>query len=594
MENDRDLPAFRDFIRANLRCLAVDSETTGLDTYTPRNRLRLVQFGTETEAWVLPVELGGLITEDTRRALLGVEKLVIQNASFDLGVFDRHLGIRQEQLWPKVIDTQILAKLVDPRSRDAGGIGTSLEELTAHYISEEIAEQVKGLMRRLALEQKTTKSRIWGLIDLFHPEYNLYAGMDVILASRLVGVLAARVPASARPLVPFEHRVAEVCSYMERTGLLLDVDYTISLSARLLREEERHTAIAETFGCQNVNSTDQVADVLESRGVKILGRTPSGKRRVDKTLLDSLIDSGDPFAIAVKEAKRSRKWRTTWVDRFLTEMDDQSRCHPSINTLQARTGRMSITGIPAQTLPAGDWIIRRAFLAEEGHRIASVDYQAQELRVLAALSGDRTMIRAFADGADLHMMTAQAAFGPDATDKHRKIAKTVNFGRVYGGGAKTVSTQTGIDIETARKVVAAFDARYPGVAAYSRKLARLAATHGYIVTSTGRHLPVDPSRSYAALNYQVQSSSRDVTCRGLIRLHEGGFTPYLRLPIHDETLSSLPARKADWGGRQIAGLMAERMGPVLIDTDPEIGGRSWGSLYMPNEAEDWDLYDLAA
>lgn len=217
--------------------------------------------------------------------------------------------------------------------------------------------------------------------------------------------------------------------------------------------------------------------------------------------------------------------------------------------------------------------------------MGSIDYQAQELRVLAALSGDATMIQAFKDGADLHLLTARAAFGEhiQKDDKERKYAKVVNFGRVYGGGAKTVAAQTGISMEKAKQVVDGFDKAYPGVARFSKQLQQQAMRQGYIVTPSGRRLPVDEDRAYAALNYMVQSTSRDVTCRGLVKLHRAGFTPYLRLPIHDEVVASLPAEKAEWGAEQIAKHMAMQMGPVWIGTDPEVGGRSWGSLYMKEE-----------
>lgn len=102
---------------------------------------------------------------------------------------------------------------------------------------------------------------------------------------------------------------------------------------------------------------------------------------------------------------------------------------------------------------------------------------------------------------------------------------------------------------------------------------------GYITTPTGRVLPVDENRPYAALNYMVQSSSRDITAGGLIRLHDAGFTPYLRLPIHDEVLVSIPEAKAAWGAKEIGRLMSTTFSGVYIGTDPEVGGKSWGSLY---------------
>jgi DNA polymerase-1 len=217
--------------------------------------------------------------------------------------------------------------------------------------------------------------------------------------------------------------------------------------------------------------------------------------------------------------------------------------------------------------------VRRCFLAEEGDVMASVDYQTQELRVLAALSGDRTMIEAFKTGADLHQMTA------DASQVVRKVGKMANFLTVYGGGAKTLAQNASIDFPTAKRVLDGFAKTYPGVARYSKKLAAEAGRQGYIINSMGRRLPVDSSRTYSALNYMIQSSSRDVTCRALIRLHEAGYTPYLRLPIHDEIVASLPEAEAEKAAAHIGYLMQEEMGPVLIGTDPEVGKRSWGSLY---------------
>jgi DNA polymerase-1 len=173
----------------------------------------------------------------------------------------------------------------------------------------------------------------------------------------------------------------------------------------------------------------------------------------------------------------------------------------------------------------------------------------------------------------MHQITA------DASGVSRKVGKMANFLTVYGGGPKTLAEQAHIDFDVARKVLDGFARTYPGVTRYAKKLAAQAGRTGNITTPMGRVLPVDSSRSYSALNYMIQSSSRDVTCRALIRLHEAGFTPYLRLPIHDEIVASVPADKAEWGAAEIGRLMAERMGPVLIGTDPEVGKRSWGSLY---------------
>lgn len=573
-ETPEDLDGFRDFVRTNLAVLAVDTETTGLDIYSELFRCRLVQFGTHDQAWVIPVELGGRFLSDAQTALRSVRKLIIHNASFDLQVIDRTLDVRMEELWSKVVDTQTIAKLVDPRPVESGGIGHSLEDLVRHFLSETVADLVKGLMAKLAHEHKTTKSQIWSVIDLFHPEYLRYAGMDAVFAARLVSKLSRLVPRESVDLIGYEHKISEICSYIDRRGFLLDVDYAQELADRWLREQEVWEAVAfNEYGIDSVNSTEDVAEALEEAGYKFTRFTETGKRKVDKELLTELIGQGNELAAIVEEAKKLGKWRKTWVQKFLDSRDAQDRCHTSINPIQARTSRMSITGIPAQTLPASDWVVRRCFIAEPGEVVASIDYQAQELRVLAALSRDRRMIQAFVDGDDLHQITA------DASGVSRKVGKMANFLTVYGGGPTKLAEQAHIDIDTAKKVLDGFTKAYPGVAAYSQRLAEEARKNGFIVTPVGRRLPVDSSRSYSALNYMIQSTSRDVTCRALIRLHEAGFTPNLRLPIHDEIVASLPADKAEWGAAQIGRIMAEQMGSVLIDTDSEVGGRSWGSLY---------------
>lgn len=588
LERPEDLEQFRDFIRNNLRGLAFDTETTGLDIYSTDYKLRLAQFGNRDTAYVIPVELFGAF--EVIRALKALQVLVIQNASFDLQVVERCLGVPMEELWPKVKDTKIYAHLVDSRGREEGGTGTSLEDITRVYIDAEIAERVKGSMTEIAKSLKTTKAKVWKVVPLDHHGYNLYAGMDPILTTRAAEALIPRVPVVSRPLISFEHELAEIMSYYEQTGFLLDEEYTTGLRAELLEHQEAaEQTVLDQFGLENVNSTDQVADAFESLGMVIKARTPTGKRKVDKVFLADMLGHGHSpeaeLAGLITEAKKARKWRTTWVESFLDGMDANGRCHASINPLRARTARMSITGIPAQTLPSGDWMIRRCFIADPGQRIVSVDYQAQELRILAALSGDATMIQAFAEDADLHLMTAQAAWGNWVTkeSKERKWAKVVNFGRVYGGGAKTVAEQTGLSFAEAKKVVEAFDKRYPGVKKFSDRLMYEAQQQGYIVSPSGRVMYVDRDRGYAAMNYMVQGTGRDVTARGIVKLHKAGFTPYMRLPIHDETLSSLPAEQADWGGARIAELMAETMGPVFIGTDAEVGGRSWGSLYGAEE-----------
>ena len=227
-----------------------------------------------------------------------------------------------------------------------------------------------------------------------------------------------------------------------------------------------------------------------------------------------------------------------------------------------------------------------------------MDYKTQELRVLAALSRDKTMMDIFRNDGDLHLMTARSAFGEHIEKgmvEREKYAKTANFQKVYGGGPASLAESLGIPLEVSKKIHEGFDKAYPGVDVYNKHLMKMARSQGYVITPSGRRLPVDRDRAYSALNYVVQSSSRDVTCRGLVRLHEAGFTPYLRLPIHDEVLASLPREHAEEGSKRIAQLMAEEFGGLEIGTDSDVLGKSWGHGYMRTSdgAPDLELIEKA-
>ncbi|WP_378733621.1 DNA polymerase [Nocardia brasiliensis] len=586
-ETDADLTQFSDWIDANnRRRIGLDTETTGLDIYSAGYRLRTVQFGTEREGWVLLVENGPRFLEVARKAVLSLLNPIIQNASFDIQVLEHHLAVPSVQLWPRVTDTRILAHLVDPRGEEEGGTGHSLEALVKRYVDPNAGEEVKGLPAKLATRYKTSKDKIWAVPEVVDdPEYLLYAGMDPVFTMRLHSAVEPLVPGESRHLIAYEHEVARVCSAMERTGFLLDVTYTEQLADELRAQEEEATLHALAFfGIHSVNATEEVAEVLWELGVQIPERTPTGKRKVDKVLLGKLAEdvpelgSVGHLVAAVTEAKKARKWRKTWLQSFLEGRDPGDRVHPSIHPLRARTARMSISTIPAQTLPSGDPTIRRCFIAEPGRSIVSVDYAAQELRVLAALSGDPTMRQAFAEGADLHQLTAEAA------GVVRQVGKTTNFLQVYGGGASTLAEKADIDMATAKQVFAAFARTYPQVAVFAKRLSKIAVQQGYITTRTGRRLPVDRSRPYSALNYMIQSTSRDVTCRGLLALDNAGFTPYLRLPVHDEVIASVPAEHAEYGAREIARHLRMELEGVLIDTDADVYGPSWGHGYMTKAA----------
>lgn len=574
--------------------VAVDTETTGLEIYGEGFCIRTVQVGIGLEAWVINTETHG-ITRGTLEQWFEGRDLYFHNATYDVLALEQCYGYRAD--WSRITDTMILAHLVDSRGVREGGPGHSLSELTRTVLKmPKVADGVKGSIASMAKEIGCTKSELFSTIDAWNETYLGYAGMDVVLTYGLHNQLQRMLEGVARKqksrlantpfrnqsvlnLVRYEHEVARVCAEMQRNGFLLDVEYAQTLDKKLEEEQTLWEGLALIeYGIESVNQNSEVALALEEfDGAKLTELTPSGNKKLDEAVLTKLSDEGSRLAAYVLEAKKVKKQRASWVQNFLNRRDSEDRCHAGINTLAARTGRMSITGIPAQTLPSGDWTIRRCFIPDEGQSIVSCDYQAQELRVLAALSGDKNMKEAFATGADLHQMTA------DASGVERSVGKTVNFAYVYGSGPRNIAETCGITVEKAREVIQGFERTYPGVKKLADRLQAQAKSNGCIDTVTGRVLHVDKDRAYAALNYMIQSTSRDITARALLRMDEEGITPYLRLPIHDEVVASVPSRVAEGAAQKIASLMEANLFGVHIGTDAEVYGPSWGSGYVTDE-----------
>ena len=587
-ESHDDLEGFHRFLAVGDKVLALDTETSDLDVYTPGHALRLVQFGNRSEAWVLRADLFADVIRDALRA---DRHFVAHNATFDLLVIDRHLGVTLEELGPRTFDTRIFAHLLDPRSEHEGGVGLALKPLSAVYVDPTAPDTAAGLYEVFRKEYKATKSTGWAAIDIDHPTYVLYGGLDVILARRLFDELSALVKGTGlSALSTFEHAVMNVLAKMQRRGVLIDVPYTERLRDDLLDDAVDSRKVAARYGVDNVNSTKQVADALVAMGETLTERTKTGLK-VDKAVLLPLADfdaywnrigarDPNPLADAVLRAKRSEKWAVSYAGAFLDLRDSANRLHPMIGGLQARTARMSISRPPLQQLPSSDWRIRRALVADPGHTIISSDYDQIEMRVLAALADEDKMQEAIRDGVDLHDFTAQMIYGDEFTKAHRKLAKGVGFGKVYGGGAATLSRQTGADLEQVKKAIAGYDRAFPGIRKYGQRLQRRAQFgKREVVTETGRHLPLDRDRLFAAVNYTVQSLSRDVLAQALLDLHEVGLGDHLLLPVHDEIVAQAPKEDAEEVAHLIGQTMTRDFKGVPITSTGEVVGSSWGHGY---------------
>jgi DNA polymerase-1 len=594
-ERATDLAGFEAFVVSAAEAgepIAFDTETSDLDIYRPGHRLRLAQFGTRREAWVLRTDRFGFLAS---WALDIAPALVCHNAPFDLLTANRHLGESLAALFAKTTDTRILAHLLDPRARSEGGTGQTLEELAAVFVDGEVRGWKKTLadeFRSLGLKKATG----YGEISLENRVFLRYAGLDVLTTRRLRDELLPMVrEVGLADLSHFEHHLQGLLAELQRRGVRLDVPYTERLLDNLQSESSREARRATRYGVANVNSTKQLSEALLGMGETLREKTPSGAWKVDASVLLALADldkdwhrigarDPNPLADSVLRAKRAGKWAVTYAEAFLTLRDERDRVHPSLNSLQARTARMSVSRPPLQQLPSSDWTIRRAFIADPGHLIVASDYSQVEMRVLAALAEEPRMIAAILSGVDLHDFTAGLVFGEGFTKEQRKIAKAVGFGKVYGGGASGIARQTGAAQSAVKAAIDAYDRAYPGIRRYGRRLQRQ-AEFGVVevVTPSGRHLPLDRDRLYAATNYVVQSTARDLLAQAIVDLFEAGLGDYLLLPVHDEIVAQAPEADAEEIVREIGRVMESDFYGVPIVSDPEVYGPSWGHGYGAKE-----------
>jgi len=596
IESDEDFERALRFIEErNPFELSFDTETTGLDIFSPGFRIRTLQFGDRYEAYVYRMQ-----SVRDRKAVEILRRLFdrgvnLHNAPFDL------LAVAVSGLYPlelmeeKYHDTRILCHLLDPRSKMDGGVGHGLKEQSSVHVDPNAPDTQKDLKEEFH-KIGATLSTGWALIDINNRVYLLYAGLDVILTQRLHDKLRRMVNDEGYGrLARFEHEVQRVTTRMKRRGFRVDVKFSEYLVRKLEQQWVEGTQRVRELGVENMQSTRQVADALLARGWRPKEFTKTGAPKTDKAVMEKLVeDVHTPVDVkellaAIMESKRAKKWKTAYAEAMLYGRDHNDHVHPDINSLQARTARMSIGNPPLQQLPSrGDnaWVIRRQVLADEGYVIGSADYDQVEFRVLAALANIKQMKYAIANDIDLHDFTAELVYGKDFTKLQRSIGKGVGFGKVFGGGADTLSRQTGASIEAVRTAIKRYEAVYPEVVDFAKQLQREQRQRGgFIINHNGRYLPLDMHRTYAAVNYSVQSVARDLLAQALIDLAKAGLDDYLLLPVHDEILFQAPVDIAAEVAHTVGEVMSGTFIDLPISATGEVYGKTWahGYVYTDND-----------
>ncbi len=421
-----------------------------------------------------------------------------------------------------------------------------------------------------------------------------YAAEDADVALRLWRVLKARLAAGAVATVyeTLERPLVVPLAKMELRGIRIDKDILSRLSgdftqsmARL--EAEIYEQAGETF---NLGSPKQVGDILFGKmGLPGARRTPTGAWSTSARVLDDLAEDGNPFARLILDWRQVSKLKQTYTDALPTYADPGTdRVHTSFQLAATTTGRLSSSEPNLQNIPVRNEAgrkIRRAFVAAPGCKLLSADYSQIELRLLAHVADLPQLKQAFADGLDIHAMTASEMFGVPVEGmpgEVRRRAKAINFGIIYGISSFGLANQLGIGREEAGAYIRTYFERFPGIRAYIDDTKATARARGYVTTIFGRrcHYPriaaSNPSeRAFnerAAINAPIQGSAADIIRRAMVRMDAAlgaeKLGARMLLQVHDELVFEVPDDEVEASIPVITRVMVEAPHPALTLSVP--------------------------
>ena len=422
-----------------------------------------------------------------------------------------------------------------------------------------------------------------------------YAAEDADITLRLHRVLSAKlatIPALEQVYREIEIPLVPVLARMEANGILIDADelrrQSADLSRRMLAAQKQATELAgRTF---NLDSPKQLQALLfDELKLPALVKTPTGQPSTNEEALEAIADQHELPRI-ILEYRGLAKLRSTYTDK-LPEMinRDTGRVHTSYHQSGAATGRLSSTDPNLQNIPIrtdDGRRIRKAFIAPPGRKLIACDYSQIELRIMAHLSEDPALVRAFASGADIHRATAAEVFGKpldEVSGNERRAAKAINFGLMYGMSAFGLAKQLDIGRGEAQDYIALYFNRYPGVREFMDRTRKDAHERGFVETVFGRRLYLDninarnqglrAGAERAAINAPMQGTAADIIKRAMIDIDRwiAGYADRAKmlLQVHDELVFECDVDFVETLVREATarmGAAAELRVPLVIDT----------------------------
>ena len=511
---------------------------------------------------------------------------VAHNAKYDYIVLAKH-GLK---ISPITFDTMIAEFVIDPSSRNLGLKNLAFERLGEEmtHIEELIGKGRKQIsMAEVAIESVAP-----------------YAAADAETTLRLMPILRAELERvnSMKLFEEIDLPLTPVLAEMEMTGILIDVPFFKKMSDELApRLTEIETQVFDMVGKTfNLNSPQQLSDVLFNDLRLDKGRkTATGFYSTSVDVLEAL-SGKHPVIDLVLDHRELSKLKSTYLDALPTAVDPiTGRVHTSYNQTGAVTGRLSSNNPNLQQIPTRTELgrrVRNGFIAGKGNVLLSVDYSQIELRIVAHMAGDESMLAAFRAGEDIHSTTAAAVYGVEkeaVTKDMRRHAKVINFGLIYGMSAFGLKNSTDLTLAEAENFVKAYFQKFPGVKKYLDGIRKLAAEQGYVETLLGRrrYFPALQSKSNVqmknreereAINAPIQGTAADIMKIAMLKipsaLNDAGLSGKMLLQVHDELVLECPHAEMEKTAQVVQETMSNAY-PMSIPLSTEARcGPNWGSM----------------
>lgn len=550
-----------------------------------KGQIRLVQVGDGQTGWSIPWDTWKGVFYQGMNKYDGL--VVFHNIAFEAQWFE--LQSEWELPWHNAHDTMIMSQVVNPAD------SARLKGLASKYIDANAAMMQDGLDTA-----KRENGWTWGTIPVNFQPYWAYGALDTILTMRLFEHFWSLVKPGGLLHAPYEleMNVRRIATRMEINGARIDLDYSQKKYDELIQyTEQAKSWVKETYGASITSGPQMARTFQETLGAEITSFTPTGRASLTADQLKLFTIEGSDavkqLAGLMLEQRKADKLAGTYFLNFL-EDNHNGLLHPSIMTMGARTGRMSIRNPALQTLPKGSDTVRRAFLPKDDDSvIITSDLDQVEFRMFADLSQDPNLIQLFlradAEGSDPFTEMGREIYNDPSmqkSDKRRALIKGVVYGRLYGAGVAKQALTAGVPEPQMRDVSNAFDKRFPGMTRFQKKIEQQGMERlgsegiAYVKTWTGRRIPTEDDAIYRLVNYLIQGGAAEVFKSNLIKLDQADLTENLIVPVHDEIVLSAKKEDAEDIKQIVKECMTTTQGwavPLTADADGPLD--NWGSKY---------------